>query len=347
MATQIIDMDDVTSVHFNNYVNDEVQEVRLNGTTIWAKPQGEPMYVEMIWNAPLISPKTFYLATQGGVKHWNGTIEYSADTVNWYTWDPTGVNGQQYATSNAQGHLYLRGSNNSHLCTSGTSSTNGAWWFPYMADGKVEIKGNIETILDYQTVAQGNHPTMDNYCYKSLFVRNTYIGDASKLEMPATTIPQYAYYYMFAECSNLTDAPTILPALSGNNYAYSSMFENCTSLITPPKIALTSFSGTRCCLNMFYGCSSMSKIPAFYGTSYGGTDVCKYMFFGCSNIKISDTQTGEYQNLWRMPISGTAIDPGLFTGGFSYMFQNTGGTQTSNPRVNTNYYTSNEVLTID
>jgi hypothetical protein len=65
------------------------------------------------------------------------------------------------------------------------------------------------------------------------------------------------------------------------------------------------------------------------------------MFSNCTNIKISQTQTSEYQTEYRIPTSGTGTD---VNNALSNMFAGTGGTFKGTPTINTTYYTSNEVI---
>ena len=67
------------------------------------------------------------------------------------------------------------------------------------------------------------------------------------------------------------------------------------------------------------------------------------MFEGCSLIKLSTTQTGEYQTAYTIPKSGTGTTA---NGALQNMFVNTGGTFTGTPSINTTYYlsTSNTVV---
>ena len=66
------------------------------------------------------------------------------------------------------------------------------------------------------------------------------------------------------------------------------------------------------------------------------------MFKDCSLVKISETQTGEYQTAYRIPAEGAGTTSGVMQ--FGNMLQNTGGTFTSEPHINTTYYTSNTIV---
>lgn len=117
--------------------------------------------------------------------------------------------------------------------------------------------------------------------------------------------------YMFANCTQLVTCPS-LPATTLINNAYSHMFEGCTSLTTLPNLHAGTVSlAISCYVNMFNGCSL---------------------------IKLSETQTGEYQ--YSYDVLGI-YDSSYATG----MFTNTGGTFTGTPAQNTTYYTSNTIIT--
>ena len=91
---------------------------------------------------------------------------------------------------------------------------------------------------------------------------------------------------------------------------------------------------------MFFSCEALTEIPALNAVQLA--DNCyKQMFFLCSSIFISETETGDYDKAYRIPISGNGI-----TGSDSLvnMFNYTGGTFTGTPTINTTYYTSNQVV---
>ena len=128
-----------------------------------------------------------------------------------------------------------------------------------------------------------------------------------------STLADSCYKSMFSGCSNLTTAPE-LPATILANYCYDHMLSGCSNLTTAPELPATTLA-----------------------------DYCyQYMFNDCTNIKLSETQTGEYQTAYRIPTSGTGTTG---TKSLSNMFQNTGGTFTGTPTINTTYYlsTSNTV----
>ena len=176
----------------------------------------------------------------------------------------------------------------------------------FVLSAKAGCYGNINTLLDY--------------------------------ENPPTTLASSCYREMFYSCTLLTTAPE-LPATKLANYCYREMFYNCTSLTTPPQLPATTMA-TSCYQLMFYNCTSLTSAPELPATTLA--DYCyNNMFKGCTKIKLSTTQTGEYQTPYRIPTSGTGTTA---TKALVNMFAGTGGTFTGEPSINTTYYTSNTVV---
>lgn len=270
------------------------------------------------------SPSSFTLATGGAKKNWNGKLEYSTDAITWNTW-----NGATTLSAD-DGKLYLRGTGNTYICN--TSYKVCRW---VLTGSNIACEGNIENLLDYTTVASGEHPTMTDYCFAYLFHSCSNLISAPSL--PATRLATNCYYNTFYGCGLVT-APA-LPATILPEKCYYGMFEKCESLITAPALPATALSA-ECYRYMFQYCTSLTSAPALPATTL--TPYCyNRMFYGCTNIKISTTQTEEYKTAYRIPASGegTTANEALY-----YMFKNTGGTFTETPSINTTYYTSNEVV---
>lgn len=122
------------------------------------------------------------------------------------------------------------------------------------------------------------------------------------------------------------------------NYAFSALFSGCTGLISAPKLPAVTLSNN-CYYMMFYGCTGLTSLPELPATTLTSLCYC-FMFGNCTNIKISETQTGNYVNEYRVPKTGTGTEASNATGN---MFYGTGGTFTGTPTINTTYYTSNTV----
>jgi len=268
------------------------------------------------------SASPFTLGVYNGTKNWDGTLHYSTDTITWTEWNGT-------TTLNSVGNkLYLRGTGNTVI--TGSSDTARRW---VLTGTAIECVGNIENLLDWETVALGGHPTMAERCYYGMFYSCTSLTAAP--ELPATTLAAYCYYNMFYECTSLTTAPE-LPATTLASNCYNSMFYGCTSLTTAPELPATTLA-SNCYSSMFNSCTSLATAPELPATTLEA-NCYRSMFLSCSAFKVSATQTGTYQYAWRIPTSDTGTTATNWNAG---MLFGTGGTFTSNPVINTTYYVEN------
>ena len=227
----------------------------------------EPMipYLSFIGN------EDFTLKTGNTSKNWDGTLEYSTDTTTWNTWNGTEI-------SSAGSKLYLRGTGNTKI----TGSTSYSYRFVFTGTSalKIACKGNIENLLDYETVSDGGHPTMANYCYAYMFYDCTSLASASAL--PATTLANYCYESMFQGCTSLTTPPSVLPATTLTENCYQSMFRKCTSLTTAPTLPATTLANY-CYHGMFQGCASLTTAPTLPATTLA--NYCyNFMFYNCTSL---------------------------------------------------------------
>ncbi len=125
--------------------------------------------------------------------------------------------------------------------------------------------------------------TLGERCYQYMFKNCTALTQAPIL--PATTLANYCYNYMFIGCSALTQAPT-LPATTLANYCYQYMFQNCTGLKQAPTLPATTLA-TYCYKSMFQGCTNIITAPALPATTLA-TYCYNSMFMGCSNLDLND-----------------------------------------------------------
>ena len=135
------------------------------------------------------SPNSFTLAVNDVTKHWDGTREYFGSDKTWTTWD--GTTTLSAIADDGEYVLHLRGTGNTVI--TGVSINTPYSWVLIGTD--IKCIGNIENLLDYATVASGEHPTMENYCYNAMFYGCTSLTQAPAL--PATTLASYCYDYMF------------------------------------------------------------------------------------------------------------------------------------------------------
>lgn len=251
------------------------------------------------------------------------SLEYSYDKSTWtdYTiWDSISLTTWQ--------KIYMR-----------NKSTTPTWFSIYTGeDYRFLFEGNISASWDitYLLCKYGTTTLTSSYCFVNLFAGCTSLITAPSL--PATTLTDNCYTQMFYGCTGLTTAPS-LPATTLADWCYRVMFRGCTSLTTVPSLPATTLASW-CYALMFQGCSNLTTLPSLPVTtleSYCYRD----MFRDCSKIKLSSTQTWEYQTPYRIPTTWTwAIGYVSMTD----MFTNTWWTFTGTPSINTTYYTSNTVI---
>lgn len=275
---------------------------------------------------------------------------YSTDKENWDVWS-----GYASISSGDNNELYLRGVNNTHIIRSGSMNT-GRW---ILTGSNISCSGNIENLLDYNTVLNGEHPTMDEQCFSSLFSGCTALLSAPELpaitlttscygsmfngctslkkapKLPAATLAQSCYNNMFNGCINLVEPPE-LPATSLVNGCYGSMFTGCTSLTKCPELPATVLANY-CYEYMFMNCTSLISIPQLLATTLPAE--CYHgMFIYCTSIKLSLTKTDSYTQKYCIPFDNSTV---ISTGSqaLSGMFTQTGGTFSQvDPTINTYYY---------
>ena len=216
-----------------------------------------------------IGNEDFTLKTNNTTKNWDGTLEYSTDTSTWNTW-----NGTEISSSGSK--LYLRGTGNTKITG---DSSNYRFVFTGTNALKIACKGNIENLLDYETVSAGGHPTMISYCYSYMFYGCTSLTTAP--ELPATMLATSCYERMFYGCTALTTAPA-LPATTLANSCCGDMFNSCTSLTTAPALPATTLVNV-CYRFMFEDCTSLTTAPALPATKLA--NYCyRFMFYGCTSL---------------------------------------------------------------
>ena len=270
------------------------------------------------------SPNPFSISVE--TPGWDGKLYCSTDTKIWAEWTGNEVNATEADGIYA---LYFSGTGNTKIA-GGTS-------YKWTLNGSsTSCTGNIESLLDYETVAAGHHPTLADSCYSYMFYVCTSLTTAPSL--PATKLADSCYSSMFRNCTNLRTAPS-LPATKLAGYCYNSLFYGCTSLTTAPSLPATTLADS-CYSYMFYNCTSLTTAPSLPATKLA--DSCYYfMFYGCTSIKLAISKSLEYNKEYRIPKSGNGVTA---TRALNNMFTQTGGTFTGTPSINTTYYTSNTIV---
>lgn len=217
--------------------------------------------IRAIENSPMIPPlgsvegldyclrfssrDSFTLEVNAKSNGWDGTLEWTDGWKDWAEWDRT------TKLSADKGVLYLRGTGNTIL----NQTATGKGWI-LVGSENIRCDGNIETLLDYATVAAGNHPAMGDRCYACLFLDCTALTTAPTL--PATTLASSCYNGMFRGCTSLIAAPE-LPATTLTSNCYYAMFQNCTALTAAPELPATTLVES-CYNSMFEDCVGLNDI---------------------------------------------------------------------------------------
>ena len=148
--------------------------------------------------------------------------------------------------------------------------------------------------------------TLAEYCYQYMFYNCT--GLTTAPELPATTLAGHCYESMFSYCTSLATAPAELPAMTLVNDCYYSMFRGCTSLTATPKLPATTLA-ENCYKVMFAGCTSLINAPELPATTLVN-DCYRGMFTGCTNLAyikamFTTTPGTSYTTDWVKNVKGT------------------------------------------
>ena len=209
---------------------------------------------------------------------------YSTDKTNWKQFvvmNMTTIYVPSFITLNKNQKVYLK--TTSQFYKTGITNTygNSTYQYNYFKTTKnFKIYGNIMSLCygdDFinQTTLPWTHT------FYSLFENCTKLINTSNLIIPATTLTNYCYTYMFYNCSSLTTAPE-LPATTLNTCCYMSMFHGCTSLTTAPELPATTLA-TACYMYMFNYCTSLTTPPSLPATTLK-SQCYQYMFNSCTSL---------------------------------------------------------------
>lgn len=156
------------------------------------------------------------------------------------------INGGSWSTITGSSNCWIsvlsgdtvefRGNNSTYNCSNGGFGYIYDWSSPQKSPtAAFNVYGNIMSLC-YGDNFIGQTTLPANSIFYQLFgcpswssVYNTALTSAENLVLPATTLTEYCYQYMFCHCSSLTTAPE-LPATTLVNACYSWMFVDCSSL---------------------------------------------------------------------------------------------------------------------
>lgn len=139
---------------------------------------------------------------------------------------------------------------------------------------KCNLEGNCMSLLFRDDAANNYSLSSKTYAFYKLFYNCTTIIEVSETFLPATTLADSCYRYMFYGCSSLTTAPE-LPVTTLVTTCYYYMFGGCSNL-NYIKMLATNISASGCLNNWVYNVSSTGtfvKNPAMTSLPTGDSGV--------------------------------------------------------------------------
>jgi hypothetical protein len=262
----------------NNYVEPWVSYTEEVGVVAYNKPDYTkiPFTIESLGSGDI----TWGLDTK--------TVQYSKNGGPWETMD----SGTTISVVEGD-KIQFKGTNTNYSANTFSVTT------------QFNVKGNVMSLTDGDDFETAN--SVNTHSFEYLFRGCCYLVSASDLKLPATTLADQCYRFMFSGCTSLTSAPELpattlanncyegmfygctsltaapeLPAMTLANYCYHSMFRGCTSLTTAPELPATTLT-IWCYHSMFRGCTSLTTAPELPATTL--TASCYVaMFYRCTNL---------------------------------------------------------------
>lgn len=259
--------------------NKEVKQVvDSQGRLIWKRPKPKPSYSTPFYLEDTSGNGNTVSITKNNSNAPTLTIEKSTNGVNWTTMGTTSTTAITAAIP-ANGKLYLRC--NATSWGSGTQDQNNV--ISTTGYDNINVGGNIMSLL-YGSNFSGQErtfPSGSTRTFEKLFYQNSSIDNSEDLLLPATTLVNWCYAYMFQDCNFMNTTPE-LPAMMLAESCYRGMFEH-TGISTTPILPATTLAQW-CYYDMFGYCYSLvtvSTLPA-HTLAYG---CYENMFSHCSNLK--------------------------------------------------------------
>ena len=203
-------------------------------------------------------------------------VQYSIDGGrNWLVWEED----QNVILENAGDKMYVRGDNPEGFSSSSERYTT------FSSSKKIAASGSVMSLIDrtgttleipnaycfhqlfsHSLLTQAPElpaTSLKDYCYSFMFSHCEHLTRTP--ELPATEMAKACYYFMFANCVSLNEVPSILPATQLADSCYSWMFESCRSLEKAPSLPATTMASC-CYFSMFGDCASLSEAPELPAT---------------------------------------------------------------------------------
>lgn len=246
------------------FLSDEFSDVRVDyNLRKWLKMLNEPLTFEILSDGKVSWKKTGTATAK--------TIEYRKNDGEWTS--ITSTTGGTEINVETGDIVQFRGDNNAYADSAEAFNSFGS-------TSDFNVYGNIMSLISKEDYL--NTRTLStNYTFDGLFSNCTTLVSSEWLALPALTLTEGCYRYMFLGCTNMLDTP-ILPATSIGGWSYSDMFSCCINIQKAPKLPAMEL-GTYCYFKMFSGCT-IEEPPALPATDLADYCYC-YMFTRCANLK--------------------------------------------------------------
>lgn len=232
--------------------------------------------------------------------------------------------------------VLIRGKNEAYGCAGGKGD-GGIENCNFYADKPCYVYGNIMSLVGGDDFARLRE--VKEYAFAFFFSDSdgeldlswVLLKEDNELLLPATTLAECCYFYMFSRCTGLTTAPA-LPATTLAESCYSGMFADCNNLATAPSLPATALA-SNCYMEMFSrtgliaapelpattlanGCyrdmfsgSGLTSAPELLATTLA-IDCYNYMFYGCTNLSyikamFTTTPSNSYTQNWVLDVKST------------------------------------------
>ena len=205
------------------------------------------------------------------------TISASTDNGSTWTSYTATSGGTQIATLDTGEKVLIKGANTAY---SSPYTDN-----IFSSTKTYNVYGNIMSLI-YGDNFENQTTLTNEYVFEDLFIRSSGLTSAENLILPATTLTQSCYDWMFAGCTSLTTAPE-LPATTLSLNCYMGMFNGCTSLTVAPELPATTLA-QGCYSGMFNGCRSLTVAPELPATTLAA-NCYSTMFYDCTSLLAAPT----------------------------------------------------------
>ena len=203
------------------------------------------------------------------------TVYRSTNKNSWTSMGSTSTTALTYSIP-ANSKVYLKATTNNW----GTSYYN-----TITCSGNFAVGGNTMSLLYGDSfIGKTVFPTSSIRNLSGLFNNSTNLKNIDNLVLPATTLTERCYSFMFNGCTGLTNVPN-LPATTLADYCYSMMFSSCTGITSIPSNFLPATTLTDYCYQYMLRGTSITTIPSNLLPATTLTDYCyQYMFLNCTGL---------------------------------------------------------------